>query len=158
MGNEDMDVTASSHGLSPIASRCREGRQWGPFGMGQWKGHPNVYCRICGWPVYSMWIDSVPPPGDCPEGKSSARSCGEVVERLMMNAWTRAATGKPEPHESMEMLRKVTGLSWAEIEAMSDARHRGSHTIAQLKELNQPRVLSASEAPTIAESGDNKRG
>lgn len=109
-------------------------RAWGPFGMGPWKGHAGVYCRVCGWPEYSMWVDRQhPPPGDCPDGKSSARSCERVLDRLMMNAWVRAATNKPEPHEAMEMLRKTTGLTWEEIEQMHDRLGRESHTIAQIK-------------------------
>lgn len=108
-------------------------RQWGPFGMGQWKGHPDVYCRVCGWPVYLMWIDSTPPPGDCLEGKTSARSCQETLDRLMMNAWVREAAGGKPPQPAMEMLRAVVGLSWEEIERMSDKRKRGSHTIAEMR-------------------------
>ena len=117
---------------------------WGPWGLGQWKGHPGVYCRVCGWPEYSLWIDKTPPPGDCPEGKTSARSCQRVLDRLMINAWARAATGNPEPHAAIEMLRKVTSLSWEEIEKMCDESGRGSHTIADLKaEVAMQDILAA---------------
>lgn len=73
------------------------------------------------------------PPGTCPEGKTSARSCQETIDRLMMNAWVRAAAGGKEPQAPIEMLRAVTGFSWEEIERMSDAAGRGSHTIAEMK-------------------------
>ena len=112
---------------------------WGPWGLGQWRGHPNVYCRVCGWPVYSLWVDKEPPPGDCTEGKSDARSCPRVLDILMMNAWVRATTGKTEPHEAIEMLRKVTRLSWEEIEEMCDRSGRGSHKIAELKQESSVR-------------------
>ena len=108
-------------------------KQWGPFGMGQWKGHPNVYCRICGWPVYSMWVDDVPPSGDCIEGKTAAIGCQTVLEKLMQNAWVRAATGKSEPHAAMEMLRGCTGLSWAQIEEMTDKSGRSQNKISEMK-------------------------
>lgn len=115
--------------------------QWGPFGVGKWAGHPGVYCRVCGWPVYSLWFDQEnPPPGDCLEGKSSARSCGEVLERLRINAWVREATGGSQPHEAHEMLRKTTGLSWEEIERMSDANGEASHTIAQMRAERLARI------------------
>lgn len=101
--------------------------------MGQWKGHPDVYCRVCGWPVYLLWVDDVPPPGDCTEGKTSALSCQAVMERLMQNAWVREAAGGKPPQPPMEMLRAVTGLSWEEIERRCDATGRGSHTIAEMR-------------------------
>lgn len=104
--------------------------------MGPWKGHPKVYCEVCGWPEYHMWVDRQhEPPGTCPDGKTSARSCQRVLDILMRNAWVRAATGKTEAQPPLEMLRAVTGLSWEEIEKMSDASGNGSHTIAQLREM-----------------------
>lgn len=109
-------------------------RAWGPFGMGPWKGHPNVYCRVCGWPQYHMWVDRQhEPPGDCPDGKTIARYCERVLDTLMMNAWAREAMGGKEPQAPMEMLRKVTGLTWPEIEQMTDASGRGSSTIAAMR-------------------------
>ena len=81
-----------------------------------------------------MWVDREhEPPGDCPDGKTIARYCDRVLEVLMRNAWVRAATGKPEAQPPLEMLRAVTGLTWDEIERMSDASGNGSHTIAELK-------------------------
>jgi len=111
---------------------------WGPWGLGQWKGHEKVYCRVCGWPVYSAWVDDTPPPGDCPEGKTDARSCGIVLDALMASAWVCAATGD-RPSEPVEMLRKVTRLSWEEIEEMCDRSGRGSHKIAELKQESSVR-------------------
>lgn len=114
-----------------------EEKEWGPFGLGQWRGHPSVYCRVCGWPEYVLWVDKEPPPGDCPDGHSSARFCQRVLDRLMLNAWGRVAMGGKEPQAPIEMLRLTTGLSWAEIEAMSDASGRGSHTIAEMRASGQ---------------------
>lgn len=108
-------------------------RPWGPFGMKQWKGHADVYCRVCGWPEYHLWIDDVPPPGHCPDGKTSARSCQRAIDRLMQNAWVRAAAGGKEPQPCMEMLRATTGFSWEEIERMTDASGRSSSKIAEMK-------------------------
>lgn len=109
-------------------------KPWGPFGAGPWRGHPSVYCRICGWPEYHMWVDREhEPPGDCPDGHSSARHCPRVVDRLMLSAWSREAMGGKPPHPAMEMLRATTGLSWDEIERMCDATKRASHTIAQMR-------------------------
>lgn len=121
---------------------------WGPWGLGQWRGHPNVYCRVCGWPVYSLWVDKEPPPGDCTEGKSDARSCPRVLDMLMTSAWVRATTGKTEPHEATEMLRKVTRLSWEDIEKMCDASGRSVLTVAELKARATARAaLSQEEKP-----------
>lgn len=110
-----------------------EQKPWGPFGLGQWKGHPDVYCRVCGWPQYHMWVDQEPPPGDCPDGHTLARACSRVTDVLMHQAWCCAAMGKTEYAAPVEMLRKVSGLSWEEIERMSDASGRGSHTIAEMR-------------------------
>lgn len=111
--------------------------KWGPFGTGQWLGHEGVYCRICGWPEYLLWVDTVPPPGDCPDGHTLARVCPRVTDRLMQNAWVRAAMGGKEPQAPIEMLRLVAGLSWDEIERMCDANGRGSHTIAEMRNSDQ---------------------
>lgn len=120
-------------------------KQWGPFGAGKWKGHPGVYCKVCGWPVYNMWLDpTVPPPGECSEGRTSARSCSEVLERLMSSAWVREACGGKPPHEATEMMRKTTGLSWDEIERMSDATGKASHTIAQMRSERLSRTQGVS--------------
>ena len=98
-------------------------RPWGPFGMGPWKGHPKVYCCVCGWPRYHMWVDREhEPSGDCPNGHTLARSCPLVLDTLMLNAWGREALGGREPQAPIEMLRKVTGLSWAEIETITEMR------------------------------------
>lgn len=123
-------------------------RPWGPFGMGEWKGHPDVFCRVCGWPVYSMWIDKTPPPGDCPNGKTSARSCDDVLDRLMQSAWVRAGTGNADgdkpPHPATEMMRATTGLTWPEIEAMCDKKKRASHTIQQLRDMRKAETAGKS--------------
>lgn len=116
--------------------------QWGPFGLGQWRGHPDVCCRVCGWPEYTLWVDSVPPPGDCPDGHSLARACQRALDRLMQNAWVREATGGKEPQPPIEMLRKVVGLSWEEIERMCDASGRGSCTIAEMRATREKKALS----------------
>lgn len=119
-------------------------KPWGPFGLGQWRGHPDVYCRTCGWPVYLLWADKVPPPGDCPDGHSLARACPSVLNRLMLNAWVRAAAGDRPPQPPMEMLRLTTGLSWAEIEDMSDQRKGASHTIRELRAMRMVEQTGAS--------------
>lgn len=109
-------------------------RAWGPFGMGPWKGHPKVYCGVCGWPEYLMWVDREhEPPGDCPDGHTLARACPRVLDRLMQSAWVREAMGGKPPQPPHEMLRAVTGIPWEEIERMSDASKRGSHTIAEMR-------------------------
>jgi hypothetical protein len=41
----------------------------------------------------------------------------------------------------MEMLRGTTGWSWNEIERMSDASGRGSHTIAEMRAYPDKREL-----------------
>ena len=108
--------------------------EWGPFGIGQWKGHPDVYCRVCGWPVHHMWFDDdTPPPGNCIEGKTAAIGCQTVLDKLMQNAWVRAVTNKSEPHAAMEMLRACTGLSWEQIEEMTDKSGRSSNKISEMK-------------------------
>lgn len=111
-----------------------EEKQWGPFGIGKWRGHPDVYCRTCGWPQYHVWVDRDPPPGDCPEGHTLARACPLVRDILMQNAWVREAAGGKPPQPPVEMLRAVTGLTWEEIERMSDASGRGSCTIAEMRQ------------------------
>lgn len=108
-------------------------KPWGPFGWGKWRGDARVYCRVCGWPEYHIWVGDEPPPGDCPDGHIVARMCPRVLDRLMQSAWLREAMGGKEAKPPTEMLRAVTGLSWEEIEAMSDASGRGSHTIAQMR-------------------------
>lgn len=109
-------------------------KQWGPFGMGPWKGHPKVFCCVCGWPQYHLWIDrDNEPPGDCPEGHTLARACPLVKEVLMRNAWVRACMGKPDAQPPIEMLRLTTGWTWAEIEQMTDASGNGSSKIADMK-------------------------
>lgn len=104
---------------------------WGPFGLGKWRGHAGVYCGVCGWPVWSAWVDDSPPPGTCVEGKTHARGCSEVIDKLMLDAFVRAATGNPMRPEK-EMLRACTGLSWPEIEAMCDASGKASHKISEM--------------------------
>lgn len=107
---------------------------WGPFGIGKWKEHAGVYCGVCGWPEYHLWVDREhEPPGDCPLGHTIAKCCQNVLDRLMLNAWVRVAAGDKPPQEPIEMLRKVTGLSWAEIETMSDRTGRGSPSIAEMR-------------------------
>lgn len=107
---------------------------WGPFGMGPWKGHPKVYCGVCGWPQYHMWVDRQhEPPGDCPEGHTIARACPLVRDTLMRNAWVREAMGGTPPQPPLEMLRAVAGLTWPEIEQMCDASGNASHTIAEMR-------------------------
>ncbi len=133
-----------------------EDKPWGPFGLGQWRGHPSVYCRVCGWPEYILWIDTMPPPGDCPDGHLLARACQRTLDRLMQNAWARAACGDKPPQAPIEMLRKVTGLTWEEIESMSDASGRGSHTIAEMR-IETARAASK-DAPGETTSGELVRG
>jgi hypothetical protein len=106
---------------------------WGPFGMGKWKGHEGVYCRVCGWPAWSAYVGDDPPPGICVEDKTAAIGCSTVIERLKMQAWIRAATGFKPFHPAQEMLRATTGLSWERIEAMCDRDKRGSTSIAEMK-------------------------
>ena len=102
--------------------------------MGPWKGHPKVYCGVCGWPQYHMWVDREhEPPGTCPEGHTIARACPLVREVLMRNAWVRAAMGSDVPQPPIEMLRLATGFSWPEIERMTDESKNSSHTIAEMK-------------------------
>lgn len=109
-------------------------KAWGPFGMGPWKGHPKVYCGVCGWPQYHMWVDRQhEPPGDCPEGHTIARACPLVREVLMRNAFVRAAMGKDEPQPPIEMLRLVTSFTWDGIEQMTDRSGNSSHTIAEMR-------------------------
>ena len=116
-------------------------KEWGPFGMGPWKGHPKVYCGVCGWPQYHMWVDrDHEPPGVCPEGHTLARVCPRVLEVLMRNCFLRAASGVDNPQPPIEMLRKVTALSWPEIEKMTDTAGNASHTIAELRSMRSVEV------------------
>jgi hypothetical protein len=111
---------------------------WGPFGLGKWNGHAKVFCGVCGWPQYHMWIDQQEPPGDCPDGHSIAKACPRVLDVLMRNAWVRACMGKDEVQPPIEMLRLVTGLSWDEIERMTDASGNSSSKIADMKKSALP--------------------
>lgn len=125
----------------------------GPFGWGKWRGHPSVYCKICGWPIYNMWVDQEhEPPGDCDEGKTNARSCQGVLDRLMQSAWVREACGGKPPHEATEMLRKTTGLTWPEIERMCDAKGGASHTILQMRAERTSNGERKPEDPITADS------
>ena len=109
-------------------------KEWGPFGMGPWKGHPNVYCGVCGCPQYHMWVDREhEPPGTCPEGHTLARACPLVKEVLMRNCFVRACMGKDEAQPPIEMLRLAAGYSWQEIEKMTDASGNASCTIAEAR-------------------------
>lgn len=117
-----------------MTNRGVPAKEWGPFGMGPWKGHAGVFCRVCGWPEYHLWVDyEHEPPGDCPDGHSLAGACPRVLDRLMQNAWVREALGGKPPQAPMEMLLAVAGLSWEEVERMSDANGRGSHSIADMR-------------------------
>jgi hypothetical protein len=109
-------------------------KHWGPFGLGKWRGHPKVFCGICGWPQYILWVDDEEPPGTCPEGHTLARACPLVKDALMRNAFLRACTGKKEPSAPIEMLRLVTGWTWPEIEKMCDASGSASCTITEARE------------------------
>ena len=38
-------------------------------------------CRVCGYPVYVLWIEG-DPPDTCIEAKSDPMECGEAIRRL----------------------------------------------------------------------------
>lgn len=67
-------------------------REWGPFGMGPWKGHEKVFCNVCKRPIAEAWKPrsehGLHPERLVPSGRYRAcrqwplRTAGDIYRRL----------------------------------------------------------------------------
>ena len=55
----------------------RSGRDHGPY-----SGH----CKVCWYPIYTLWFDSQPPPGTCVYECTNAADCPDALGRAELKA------------------------------------------------------------------------
>ena len=46
----------------------------------------SAYCKVCWYPVYTIWIDKEPPGGKCFNGCTDAAQCIEAKNRAKDSA------------------------------------------------------------------------
>lgn len=50
----------------------RSMRDYGPY---------SAYCKVCWNAIYTLWVDTVPPPGTCMFGHTKASDCPDALGR-----------------------------------------------------------------------------
>lgn len=88
------------------------------------KDHPGINCGTCGEAVYTLWVDSTPPPGVCPDqsgAHAQIGACPRVRNRLLTSFVFRKLSGEGGVHPKLEGLMEAAGLTVDDL-AMLQAR------------------------------------
>lgn len=74
--------------------------------------HPGRKCSQCKLTIYPLWIDSVPPPGTCPENAGTPAECRHNLDVGIsgMAFALSGITGQPDHHAKMREILTGRGL------------------------------------------------
>lgn len=103
----------SGESLAPGALSAQSAETLGP----PWASdHPGRRCNLCTLPVYTLWIDKVPPPGTCPCKVATADACEHNVGAAVFSMIFALQTNSDRVPELRQVLVS-RGLDPATIEA-----------------------------------------